>query len=89
MLVLAAAILPAPAAAAELAWRAPDDCARADAVRAQVGKLVGRDFEAIEGFDFEIAISVQADGRHVLVLRTVSERPDGAPAVTDRLLLAG
>jgi hypothetical protein len=89
LLVWGAWLEPSPASAAELTWHAPESCARAETVREQVGKLVGRRFEAIEGIAFEIAISAEGDGRHVLVLRTVFERTDGTPSAPRERTLEG
>ncbi len=87
--VICALLIPGQALAAELAWRAPESCARAEAVKEQVGKLVGQRLSTIEGIDFEIEIEVQPDGRHVLLLRTLPRAAGDAPGTPRERTLDG
>jgi hypothetical protein len=64
---------PGAARAAELAWRAPDECQRADVARAQVEKLVGQRLAGIDWINFEVEVAINEGGAHRVVLRTLAD----------------
>jgi hypothetical protein len=68
-------LAPGIARAAEITWRAPDDCQRSDVAAAQVEKLVGQPLAAIDWIDFEVEVEVElaAGGSHRVVLRTLAK----------------
>jgi len=59
--------------AADIAWRAPDECQRADVAAAQVEKLVGRRLSSIDWISFEVEVEIAAEGAHRVVLRTLAQ----------------
>jgi hypothetical protein len=70
---LLTALAPGVTHAAEIAWRAPGECQRADVAAAQVEKLVGQPLAAIDWIDFEVEVEVAEAGAHRVVLRTLAE----------------
>jgi hypothetical protein len=77
--------MPLAARAAELRVSAPEPCAEAAAIRAQVESLIGRPLAEVERVDFDVAITARPGGDFMLTLR-ISEREAGAEAGTRELL---
>lgn len=64
---------PGAARAADIAWRAPTECQRADVVAAQVEKLVGQRLSSIDWISFEVEVSIADQGAHRVVLKTLAQ----------------
>src|SRR5689334_10443936 len=61
------------ARAADIAWRAPAECQRADVATAQIEKLTGQPLAGIDWISFEVEVEVDPSGAHRVVLRTLAE----------------
>jgi hypothetical protein len=64
--------VPSSAQAAEIAWRSPPECQRAEVAIEQVEKLVGRKLEHVEAVSFEVEVSIETDATHRVLLRTLA-----------------